>query len=133
MSPLHAQELHALPSLMNQAAQAAIATLQALPERPAAVRSQPVPRQPFAEQAPGLPAALQDFEQRYAPSFAASAWDQNNWTKPRARCARPCSGCEVTAGRYRQCAQHPRGAAARLLRAGRGAGAGAVAAPLGPR
>ena len=31
MSPLQAQELHALPDLLNQAAQAAIATLQALP------------------------------------------------------------------------------------------------------
>ncbi|WP_374434687.1 aspartate aminotransferase family protein [Inhella sp.] len=73
MSPLQAQELHALPTLMNQAAQAAIATLQALPEWPAAVRPQPVPRQPLAEQGQGLAAALADFEQRYAPGFAASA------------------------------------------------------------
>ncbi len=73
MSPLHAQELHQLPTLMKQAAQAAIATLQALPELPAAVRPQPVSRQPLTEQGLGLPAALQDFEQRYASGFAASA------------------------------------------------------------
>ncbi|MBH9577302.1 pyridoxal phosphate-dependent decarboxylase family protein [Inhella proteolytica] len=73
MSPLQAQELHTLPTLMNQAAQAAIATLQALPERPAAVRPQSVPRQPLAAQGLGLAAALADFEQRYAPGFAASA------------------------------------------------------------
>ena len=73
MSPLQAQELQALPTLMNQAAQAAIATLQALPEWPAAVRPQPVLRQPLATQGLGLPAALADFEQRYAPGFAGSA------------------------------------------------------------